>query len=60
MTSPGCPAIVGSMFHLSEPDEFVPHSHSLVSQLCPSTAREQAAAAERVFGPIQAKPNPTT
>lgn len=35
VTSPGCPAIVGSMSHLSVPDEFV--LHSLMSQPCAST-----------------------
>lgn len=41
VTSPGCPAIVGSVSHLSVPDEFV--LHGLVSQRSMSTTGEQAA-----------------
>lgn len=62
MTSPGCPAIVGSMSHLSVPDEFVLHSRSLVSQPDLSTAGEQAAVARRRvdhYRPNQTKPPDT-
>lgn len=43
MTSPGCPAIVGSMSHLSVPDDFMLHSHGLVGQPDLSTTGKQAA-----------------